>query len=58
LEPTQGDFLAAARDDGVKQAIATKIIDLAKAGERSPDFCANRHIEDVQAASVGTRTWR
>jgi hypothetical protein len=25
-------------DDGVKQAIATKIIDLAKAGERKPDI--------------------
>ncbi len=29
-------------DDGVKQAIATKIIDLAKAGNAIPISCANR----------------
>ena len=30
-------------DDFVKNAIARKIIDLGKAGERNPDLLANRH---------------
>jgi hypothetical protein len=40
-------------DDGVKQAIATKLIALAKAGERNPDF-VRRSIEGhSQAQRVG-----
>jgi hypothetical protein len=35
-------------DDGVKQAIATKIIDLAKAGEHNPDLLCERVLEDIR----------
>ena len=35
-------------DDGVKQAIATKIIDLAKAGERNPDILCERVLENIR----------
>ena len=35
-------------DDGVKQAIATKIIDLAKAGEHNPDLLCERTLEDIR----------
>jgi hypothetical protein len=35
-------------DDGVKQAIATKVIDLAKAGERNPDILCERVLEDIR----------
>jgi len=35
-------------DDGVKQAIATKIIDLAKAGERNPDTLCEQALKDIR----------
>lgn len=35
-------------DDRVKQAIATKIIDLAKAGERNPDISCERVLEGIR----------
>ena len=39
-------------DDDVKQAIATKIIDLAKAGERNPDILCEQALKDAHAAGV------
>jgi hypothetical protein len=36
-------------DDGVKQAIATKIIDLAKAGERNPDILCEQALNDIRS---------
>jgi hypothetical protein len=36
-------------DDGVKQAIATKIIDLAKAGERNPDILCELALKDTRS---------
>jgi hypothetical protein len=35
-------------DDDVKQAIANKIIELAKTGERSPDRLCERALEDIR----------
>jgi hypothetical protein len=35
-------------DEYVKQAIATKIIDLAKAGERNPDLLCERVLEEIR----------
>jgi hypothetical protein len=35
-------------DEGVKQAIATKIIDLAKAGEHNPDLLCERVLGDIR----------
>jgi hypothetical protein len=34
-------------DDHVKQAIATKIIELAKAGERNPDILCEKALEEI-----------
>ena len=34
-------------DDDVKQAIANKIIELAKTGERNPDRLCERALEDI-----------
>jgi hypothetical protein len=34
-------------DDGVKQAIATKLIALAKAGERNPDILCEEVLKDI-----------
>src|SRR3979490_1880180 len=36
-------------DDGVKQAIATKIIELAKAGERNPDTLCEQALKDIRS---------
>jgi hypothetical protein len=36
-------------DDGVKQAIAAKIIDLAKAGERNPDILCEQALKDIRS---------
>jgi hypothetical protein len=36
-------------DDGVKQAIATKIIDLAKAGECNPDILCEQALNDIRS---------
>src|SRR5512139_905221 len=35
-------------DDGVRQAIADKIIALAKAGERNPDVLCERALQDIR----------
>ena len=35
-------------DDGVKQAIATKIIELAKSGERNPDTLCEQALNDIR----------
>jgi hypothetical protein len=39
-------------DDFVKQAIATKIIDLAKAGERNPDILCEQALKDIRRPQV------
>ena len=39
-------------DDSVKQAIAAKIIDLAKAGERNPDILCEQALKDIRAPQV------
>jgi hypothetical protein len=39
-------------DDDVKQAIASKIIDLAKAGERNPDILCEQALNDIRGAQV------
>ena len=39
-------------DDSVKQAIAAKIIDLAKAGERNPDILCEQALKDIRRAEV------
>jgi hypothetical protein len=48
------------RDAGVKQAIATKLIALAKAGERNPDILCEEVLEDIrrpqQAESEAARS--
>ena len=35
-------------DEGVKQAIVTKLIELAKAGERNPDLLCERVLEEIR----------
>jgi hypothetical protein len=35
-------------DDQVKQAIANKIIDFAKAGERNPDVLCEQALKDIR----------
>jgi hypothetical protein len=35
-------------DDHVKQAIANKIIELAKTGERNPDLLCERALQDIR----------
>ena len=39
-------------DDFVKQAIATKVIDLAKAGERNPDILCEQALRDIRGPQV------
>jgi hypothetical protein len=39
-------------DDGVKQAIATKIIDLAKGGERDPNVLCEQALKDIRTPRV------
>jgi hypothetical protein len=39
-------------DDFVKQAIAAKIIDLAKAGERNPDLLCEHALKDIRGRPV------
>ena len=39
-------------DDFVKQAIATKIIDLAKAGERNPDLLCEQVLKNIRGQEV------
>jgi hypothetical protein len=41
-------------DDNVKQAIANKIIELAKTGERNPDLLCERALEDIRQPQVTT----
>ena len=38
-------------DDFVKQAIAEKIINLAKAGERNPDILCEQALSDIRGGS-------
>jgi hypothetical protein len=40
-------------DQGVKQAIATKVIALAKTGERNPDILCEEVLKDIRAPTVG-----
>ena len=40
------------RDDNVSQAIANKIIELAKTGERNPDLLCERALEDIRQPQV------
>jgi hypothetical protein len=40
--------IGASDDDDVKQAIANKVIELAKAGERNPDILCERVLEDIR----------
>ena len=35
-------------DDGVKEAIAIKIIELAKTGERNPDLLCEQALKDIR----------
>jgi len=35
-------------DDGVKRAIAAKIIDLANAGERNPDILCEQALKEIR----------
>ena len=39
-------------DDDVKQAIANKIIELAKTGERNPDLLCERALEDIRGQGL------
>jgi hypothetical protein len=39
-------------DEGVKQAIATKLVALAKAGERNPDILCEQVLRDIGRARV------
>ena len=39
-------------DDFVKQAIANKIINLAKAGERNPDILCEQALNDIRRPEV------
>ena len=39
-------------DDHVKQAIANKIIELAKTGERNPDLLCEHALEDIREPQV------
>ena len=39
-------------DDGVRQAVATKLIDLAKAGESNPDIMCERVLEEIRSRQV------
>jgi hypothetical protein len=39
-------------EDDVKQAIANKIIDLAKAGERNPDILCEEVLKDIRRPQV------
>ena len=39
-------------DDNVSQAIANKIIELAKTGERNPDLLCERALEDIRQPQV------
>jgi hypothetical protein len=39
-------------DDGIKQAIADKIIDLAKAGTRNPDALCEQALSDIRRPEI------
>jgi hypothetical protein len=39
-------------DDGVRKAIASKIIELAKAGERNPDILCEAVLKDIRGLEV------
>ena len=35
-------------DEGIKRAIATKLIELTKAGERNPDILCEQALQDIR----------
>jgi len=39
--------------DDVRQAVANKIIELAKSGERNPDLLCERALKEIRPAGVG-----
>ena len=39
-------------DDFVKQTIASKVINLARAGERNPDLLCERVLKDIRGSQV------
>jgi hypothetical protein len=39
-------------DEGVKQAIATKLVELAKAGERNPDILCEEVLTDIRRSQL------
>ena len=39
-------------DDGVRQAVAIKLIDLAKTGERNPDILCEQVLEEIRRRQV------
>ena len=39
-------------DDGVRKAIAIKIIELAKAGERNPDAMCEQVLKDIRTEPI------
>ena len=47
IAPPTGDC-----DDDVKQAIANKIIELAKTGERNPDLLCERALKGIREPQV------
>jgi hypothetical protein len=50
--PNAGDVAAPTGDcdDAVKQKIAAKIINLARAGERNPDLLCERALKDIRGS--------
>jgi hypothetical protein len=44
-------------DDYVKEAIADKIIALAKGGERNPDVLCERVLEEIRSPPPGMALW-
>jgi hypothetical protein len=52
VAPQTGDC-----DDDVKQAIADKIIALAKAGERNPDLLCEQALRDIRTEPEAEDYW-
>jgi hypothetical protein len=52
LEMTSIALRTGDSDDDVKQAIATKIIALAKGGERNPDILCEKALKDIRGSQV------
>ena len=45
------------RIDNIKQAMANKIVPLAKADERSPDALCEQVLKDIRRANLGGASW-